>query len=214
MKIAELLGETLDRSASLDIAHKWLNKNGWWSEHSSTHLTIRNIHGVADLMSHNDAWDIDWFRNGSVYKRNRGLSFEKAVKALEPLKTTPLLRKEAYTPPPGYKVHAGEKWERPISAPLIWRAIRHATEVEKKTVWSDIPGAEGEWTIRYSETQKPRMKPGDSIEDLRYFYVRVQDGHGGDNWFEIIPEDDDLLEMHPDNVGGYEITNPDGGFQT
>jgi hypothetical protein len=207
------LTEILDQAAYLHIAQRFLEKRGIGSQlvNSNTLLRVRTDgdgDGVAEVWVDDGSWLIRWYQGGVQVGVVKNLTFEKCMERLQ----GPVPAYEAVTP--GYKVHDGEAWERPISAPLIWRAIRHATEVEKKTVWSDIPGAEGEWTIRYSETQKPRMKPGGSIEDLRYFYVRVQDGHGGDNWFEIIPEDDDLLEMHPDNVGGYEITNPDGGFQT
>jgi hypothetical protein len=96
-----------------------------------------------------------------------------------------------------------------ISAPLIWRAIKHAEE-KGLTVWSDIPGGEGDWTIRYG----PSDSKTTDLKDMHYFYVRVQDQHGGDNWFEIIPEDDDLLELHPDNQGGFEVRDPTGKFKT
>ena len=94
------------------------------------------------------------------------------------------------------------------SAPLIWRAVRHATEVEKKRVWSEIPGATGTWFIRYS-TQGDDKKP---IADLKYFYVKVKFADATSNWFEIVPEDDDKLELHPDGEGGYEVKNPGGDF--
>lgn len=115
---------------------------------------------------------------------------------------------EAVTP--GYKIFPGEPFERPATAPLIWRAVKHATEVEHKVVWSDIPAAKGTWTIRYS-VKGDEKKP---ISELKYFYVKVKFPDATSNWFEIIPEDDDRLEIHPDGEGGYEITNPDGMFKT
>lgn len=106
----------------------------------------------------------------------------------------------------------GDDHLRLPSAPLIWRAIRYATEVERKEVFSDIPGAKGLWTIRYSG-KKP--KKTDPLEDLRYFYINVdgvdEDEQPTNTWFELTPEDDDILEIHPDG-DVYEITDPGGKF--
>lgn len=96
-----------------------------------------------------------------------------------------------------------------ISAPLIWRAVKYATEVEKKDVWSNIPRAEGTWTIRYGAKENKNTP----LADMRYFYIRYQNDYGEDDWFEIIPEDDDCLELHPDGGGGYEVRDPEGKFK-
>jgi hypothetical protein len=170
------------------------------------------MYRVADLYVRDDVWNIDWFHNGKVYKRTKGLTFEKAVKALKPVKTTPLIRTtEAVTP--GYKIHDGESWERPASAPLIWRAIKHACDKGQR-VWSDIFGATGQWTIR----EEPNYKPGD---ERRHFFVNClflmpdDDGNEQETWFEIVPDDDDTLAIYrnDDHRGEWEVYDQGGKFK-
>jgi len=204
------LSEILDQAANLHVAKRYLAKLGIASEVNVNCLKVRTDgdgDGTADVWVNDNSWLIRWYQGNVQVGIDKNLTFEECMERLQ----GPSPAFEAVTP--GYKVHDGEHWERPISAPLIWRAIKHATEVEHKHVWSDIEGAEGRWTIRYSPEQHKDME----LRDMRYWYVQVHadeaDSTVSESWFEIIPEDDDHLAIKPDGDDGYQVYSPDGEFK-
>ncbi|MBT9138091.1 MAG: hypothetical protein DDT31_00638 [Syntrophomonadaceae bacterium] len=86
------------------------------------------------------------------------------------------------------------------SPPLIWRAVKHLTD-KNEHVWSAIPGLEGAWSIRYSPMQLTNL----DVNTFKYFYIWVKNRHSK-TWTEILPTDDEHLEIRPDGKGGWEVT--------
>lgn len=193
------LTEIMDSQFQLSLMAKLLRQKlpaSWLVELKDAAVMVRprtNLTGWVTYNEESDSFTISYYRNGARQFGTNEIDYDQVVREIQH-DFDELLQ-------------VRESQDLDFQAPLIWRAIKHATEVEKKRVWSDIPGGEGEWFIRYGPG-KGRRTP---LAKMNVFYVKVYFNEGGDTWFEILPEDDVKLEIHPSDRG-YEIVDPTGTF--
>lgn len=85
-----------------------------------------------------------------------------------------------------------------VKPPLIWRAIKHLCD-RHITVFSHLSGADGIWTINKDHKVV-------SYNKYQSWEVKVKFADGKSTSFEILPKDDDALDLVPfEDEDSYEV---------
>jgi hypothetical protein len=215
MKTAELLRETTETEFQMGMMYKFLQANlpaGWVAD-PATYASYATWHKILVHYSQGDTGFAKWaFHEARVWYDDKRDIFTIDGYTRKSRMFTKVAKFEDVLGIIVDRIKADEKSTvteaaKPVS--LIYRAIKHITEVEHRMVYSLIPGAEGSWSTT--------SRTGDTHGWLFPICCLSQwgdddDGNEQEDWFDLLPEDDNRLAIRPhgDDYEVYDIS--DGEF--
>jgi hypothetical protein len=194
MKVAELFEEMSDLHFQLEMMAKHMSANGLtptfqvarekalWIDVRLASKALARVSWIAKP----DLWNITVYYNGRSLGTNRSLPFDDVVDKVKRLQAVgPNIGKRGSD----HSISVGAiktilAENDDLNIPLIIKMIEMIIK-RGGTVFSTIPGGEGPVKIR------PDFSP--------------REIHAGETWFELLPEDDEDLELEETEASGHWI---------